>query len=53
MQQDKFGELREGLMRRNPLPVLVLGHIDAQSDRILAQFMVSPQTSAGCGLQTI
>jgi len=33
--------------------VLVLGHIDAQSDRILAQFMVSPQTSTGCGLQTI
>ena len=41
MRQDKLGELREGQMRRNPLPVLALRHLDRQSARILAQFATS------------
>src|SRR5450631_709138 len=43
MRQDKLRELREGQMRRNPLPLLTLRHIDHQSDRILAQFMTRPK----------
>ncbi len=36
MGQDKLRKLREAQMRRNPLPVLTLRHLDRQSDRILA-----------------
>ena len=42
--QDKLRQLREAQMRRNPLPVLTLHHLDQQSDRILTPFRISPQT---------
>ena len=36
MRQDKLRKLREAKMGWNPLPMLALGHIDHQSDPILA-----------------
>ena len=44
VRQDKLGELREVQLRRNPLPVLALGHLARQSDRILTPFRIVLQT---------
>ena len=42
--QDKLRKLRQAQMRRNPLPLLVLRHLDRQSERILTPFWIAPKT---------
>lgn len=42
--QDKLRKLRQAQMRRNPLPLLALCHLDRQSERILTPLGIAPKT---------